>query len=1008
MVLNAGLRCPTSATCNLQPASFPAEAAEHCPARRASLQSTAMRARVAVPLLLLMLSVPFATPARSDCTQIPVYSGQFRATIFDLAIDGTDLWLATGYGIALYDRSESPPAPVASIPLPAVTNQIRVSSAYAWAASGSSLFVLQKDGRRIRRVQRLDLGGTVNDLLFVGPYLFIAGSNGITQISAADPLNPVIVASGASAFPISTSAAFSLATDGVTLWVADGDSSIEAFNVSTPALAQRIGSFNSLPRATSVKLLGQRLLVSDGQQTAVLSGTGAQMVRLATLPAIASSALAPIDSNVAFAAGNGLAVSAVDFSDAASPVMLFSDQSAPSGGTVNRILKLASASGRLYAAGGDLGLVTWDFSRFASPWPIHSYASGGPAAVAALGTTVAASNGNGMLELTRSAQAGTLTAGRSWDAGHDDTVQDMAQGLVLTSAGAALTLWSMTGNLPAVAGTASLAANVRSAVLNGTIAWAVLNNQTLARVDMAATPPAVSTVGADGAAPSFIAGSGSALALADLNADGTTTIRYFSSGDPASTPAKVSFSGLATSGITLSRGRVAAFTFQGTVIVDFRDASRQPVVATLPQTRKVIPNQLLLDDSALFILAQSILQVWNIDSGAQTAQLSLPAAGIGMAIPESGSDTLIVGTTDGVATVRFGQGADQPSRVPLANGNSYYKKIAVGPTRLYAFDGSRIGSWALSPGGTPSDFEAISGLSGTSDLKRPGCPVDHGCGDFARFAGRRAGPSTDRHQLGYRAAFYLFGRRRDLGLDLHGLPLGRPVHGQDPHLRRPERPARADSGLVRRGHRPRRFGQSGICDHRSSARSSCRRLDDRSISSRAPGLTAGGGESRAGRDRCLGRNRLRPRRAPLRLQRSLPDEARRDSRRIPDGSGRPAILRPETSHRRKLRARFGPRRLPPVLRHQLSDELDGGSAARDARPGPIGCHGQEHVVSAHRRLARDLVVAASGEDEAQSGALTSGFVDVETRRHGELRTKKSNSEVRKCAISRVRDVFSQF
>src|SRR6185369_17223842 len=60
-----------------------------------------MRGRVAAILLLFLCSVP----AFPQCNLSPVYSGQFRASILDVAADNNDLWAATSYGVALYDRT---------------------------------------------------------------------------------------------------------------------------------------------------------------------------------------------------------------------------------------------------------------------------------------------------------------------------------------------------------------------------------------------------------------------------------------------------------------------------------------------------------------------------------------------------------------------------------------------------------------------------------------------------------------------------------------------------------------------------------------------------------------------------------------------------------------------------------------------------------------------------------------------------------------------------------------
>src|SRR6266536_5352764 len=98
-----------------------------------------MCARAAV--LITFLLVPQVFP---QCTISPVFSTQFRSTFNDLALDGNDLWTATSYGLALYDRGVDPPAFVASIALPGTTRVVRVLNGSAYAGSGNAIAVVQK------------------------------------------------------------------------------------------------------------------------------------------------------------------------------------------------------------------------------------------------------------------------------------------------------------------------------------------------------------------------------------------------------------------------------------------------------------------------------------------------------------------------------------------------------------------------------------------------------------------------------------------------------------------------------------------------------------------------------------------------------------------------------------------------------------------------------------------------------------------------------------------------
>src|SRR5579884_1799091 len=102
-----------------------------------------MRARVLAVLIVLLTAVPIF----AQCNFNPVLSDPFRSSILDIAIDGNDLWAATGYGVSLYDRSVDPPAIVATIPIAGTTHAVRVAGGKVYAASGNTIAVIQKDGR---------------------------------------------------------------------------------------------------------------------------------------------------------------------------------------------------------------------------------------------------------------------------------------------------------------------------------------------------------------------------------------------------------------------------------------------------------------------------------------------------------------------------------------------------------------------------------------------------------------------------------------------------------------------------------------------------------------------------------------------------------------------------------------------------------------------------------------------------------------------------------------------
>src|SRR5688572_27952447 len=114
-----------------------------------------MLGRAVVAFLLLFLSTNSALP---QCDYAPRFSGQFQSSVVDLSIDGNDLWTATTYGVALYDRAVTPPELIATAALPGLTRVIRTAGGTAYAGSGSRIVVLRRSGNAISIVRIADAG----------------------------------------------------------------------------------------------------------------------------------------------------------------------------------------------------------------------------------------------------------------------------------------------------------------------------------------------------------------------------------------------------------------------------------------------------------------------------------------------------------------------------------------------------------------------------------------------------------------------------------------------------------------------------------------------------------------------------------------------------------------------------------------------------------------------------------------------------------------------------------
>ena len=639
-----------------------------------------MLGRLAVAFSILFF--PFF--ALSQCNLTQVASVPFRASYLDIALDGNDLWAATSYGISLYDRSVDPPALIVSLPLPGVTRVVRVANGVAYAGSGSTLYVVRKSGRNLQVVRAVDAGATINDLLLTALDLYVATSNGLSQWDLLD-----LSKKTRAVFTTSSANVRSLALSGSTLFAADGDSSIEAFDISVPSIPNGLGVIaSSLFGPTAVHAAGGRLYISDGQATEIFTNIdgGGTAVKVAT-DAFGAVAIAPITSTALFAAGADRRVRAFDLSASAAPVELFRVELLPSGGTVNRIGRIAASSNRLYIAGGDLGLLTYDTTSFTTPFPVRSYATGATTSVVSLGTRVYVSRAaSGITEFTQSS-TGALTQLRSWDS-KNDTVWDGDNGFLLTSSGATASRWALSPAIPTLVSSVTLRASIVSAVLIGTTGYFILNEGsggTLWSADLAQVPPVAQQIALAGTKPSFIARSGSALVLAELRADGTTALSYFGSSDFTKTPATASVAGLATGGVALSGSVVAVSTFSGVTLADFANGT----TTLLPQSGGAIARRLAFAGTTLVEMTDTSLLIWNTQTRTLTKQFALPAAPVSVHV---GPDNAVadLATEDGITSVQLAATTRVPSLLYTKNGNAYYKKLVAGSQRLYFFDGRNV------------------------------------------------------------------------------------------------------------------------------------------------------------------------------------------------------------------------------------------------------------------------------------------------------------------------------
>jgi len=531
------------------------------------------------------------------------------------------------------------------------------------------------------------------------------------------------VVQGPSTLQTSTGAAVSLATLGDALYVIDGDSSVEVFSIVS-GTATRIGSFSTFPRPLSVSAHNGRLFISDGFQTQTFSVSGAQMTPLGTplgTPfATAVTELGSISGGVALTAGADLRLRALDLSTP-TPVNLFAADLPAGAGTSNRVFRIVTTADRAYVAAGDAGLRSFDIAAFRPPYPIRSFPFPGLSSLRVVGSSAFVTGNTALQELSIGTSG--VTSLRQWSSGKAEIVRDALPALLLTSTDSDMTLWStsMSTSTPTIVSNVPLS-GIRSAVLIGTNVYAVTSDRVLwtAPAQAGAIATRVPITPSSHSSPSFVArsetlnGAPIALALGNINDDGTTTIRYFATGDPTTTPQTATFAGAATSGISLSLGHVAALTFRGLNVVDFTGAT--PSTRILSGSVGAFGTQLALAGSTLFLLTDSGVKVFDIESGALTRTLALPPVPVAIAVDENGTTAAAL-TSDSFATVDWKTASQQPASTGIASQNANYSKVTVSADRLGLLDRGSVDSYSfLQGGGLPYDFLGLSGVQGIIDV----------------------------------------------------------------------------------------------------------------------------------------------------------------------------------------------------------------------------------------------------------------------------------------------------
>ncbi|HEX9985671.1 MAG TPA: hypothetical protein VGF69_20600 [Thermoanaerobaculia bacterium] len=657
-----------------------------------------MRGRVTAVSLLLLLSL--VSTAKAACTWSPKASVQFRSTVYDLLVEA-DLWTATNYGVNLYDRTVDPPALIDSIAIPGSTRVIRVRGGIAYIGSGSTISIVRYNGRALERLGGFDAGGTVNDLLILDNYLFAATSNGIAHFAIFSP-----VSATRTNVTLATSRAdvTAFALDGITLYTADGDASVEVFNVSSPALPQKTGTIASLARPSAVAAANGRLYVSDGQSTDIFFNAS---TKAGTVP-LGSTAFASLGGDVHFVAGTDRRFQAVDLTLPGNPVELFEAELIPSGGTLNRVLAMQLAAGRLYVAAGDAGLLTYDVSRFTQPYPLHGYAIGSAGSVVTLQTHTYVTSSSGTITELSINSSGALGFTRDWTPNGTHTVRDTITGFLLTSSGNTLTHWTLVSTTPTAIWSATFPDAIQAAAIVGTTAYALLADRTLWSASLSAQAPAPVKINVPPA--DEMARFGTLITLAEETPDGKTILREFGGVAEFTRPTgELTIDGVPTNGIAAGDGTAAVFTFRGINFVDFAANT----VTVFPQSNAVLARKLAIAGRRVLEVTDRSLLIWDVATQRVVRELPVAEGSFVAATPDN--KLAVIGTTEGVTSALLDSATQPPTVTASINGNAYYRKLAANGNRAYLFDNRGIDVFDLTLD-TPQLINSIRSATGFVDL----------------------------------------------------------------------------------------------------------------------------------------------------------------------------------------------------------------------------------------------------------------------------------------------------
>lgn len=648
-------------------------------------------------VVLLSLLLLLASHAVADCSLwTATTSSPFRTTALDLSVDGEFLWVATGYGVQLLEDGRI----VDAIGLPGTTRVVRAhgGNGIAYAGSGSSVYVLRREGRTISRLTSVPAGSTVNDLEIVSAALFAATSAGIAHFDILSPAAPVRTTV---VLPTSTPQVTSLASAKSKLYAADNDATVEVFSLSIPLLPQHIGTLASAPRASAVHATADdEVFISDrfGQFTDIYLGTAF----LGRVSVVATS-FAASSGDVHFLSGTDRTIRAVDFSSLANLTEVYAAQLPTTHGTVNFINAMAPIGDTLYVAAGDIGVVTLDTTTaIARPYRLVSSNISPATSVVTSDDKAWFTNAGGRILQQRIDPAGiALVEERAWNAEAGAVVRDHRDNGLLTTNGAKATVWALVSATPVQATNVTFAAPILDAVLSDTHLVALLGDGSVWIAPNGQTTPAKVNV----PPMTLLEREGSAIALAEVRAeDQKTVLHHYPAGDFAVEPQRVTMDGAAAGTIALTATRAAIFTFKGVNFIDIPSGN----VGVVPNSNLIIPRQMAFSNGNLLMMDSRRLLVYD-NAQVLFRDHELPAEALEFDLTAT---IAAIATVKGHTALRFLAELPRPD-APFTN--RYYTQLAAGAGRAYLFDDEGIDVISTVLPATPRFMTRIP-AAGTIDL----------------------------------------------------------------------------------------------------------------------------------------------------------------------------------------------------------------------------------------------------------------------------------------------------